>query len=148
MSLSSPLTLEQISARIAASAFNRLIGLQAESYDGTELVLHCPMRPELRGSLSTGAIHGGVLATLVDTSTCLAVIARTGDSVATVDLHVDYHRARQSDGFRAHARMVRLGRTLATVDCRVLDEAGELVASGRAVMMNVAASIPGTHSAG
>lgn len=145
--MSSPLTLEQINARIEASAFNRLIGVRAESYDGTELVLYCPMRPELLGSPSTGAIHGGVLATLVDASTCLAVIARTGDSVATVDLRVDYHRAGRSDGFRAHARIVRIGRTLATVDCRVLDDAGELVASGRAVLMNVAASVPGTRSA-
>lgn len=144
--MSSSLTLEQISARIENSDFNRLLGVRAESYDGTELVLHCAMRPELRGSPSTGAIHGGVLATLVDTSTCMAVIARTGESVATVDLRVDYHRAGLSDGFRVRSRIVRLGRTLATVDCRVLDEAGELVASGRAVLMNVSAKSPGVGS--
>ena len=131
------LTLEETQARISRSPFNSLLGLRVEAVDEERILLRCVMRPELRGSPTTNAIHGGVLATLVDTSASFAVIVRTGQSIVTIDLRVDYHRPGIAGEFLAEARLVRLGRTVATADTRISDETGTLIASGRAVFMHM-----------
>jgi len=131
------LTIAEIQARIDLSPFNLLLGLRAEAVDEERFLLRCSMRPELCGSPTTQAVHGGVLAALVDISASFAVIARTGQSIATVDLRIDYHRPGIAREFLAEAKLVRLGRTLATADARISDDAGTLVSSGRAVFMHV-----------
>ena len=136
------LTAEQAQERILRSPFNRWLGLHVQSLDATRLVIHCPMRPELLGSPLTGAVHGGVLASLIDTSASLAVMVHTGESVATVDLRTDYHRPATATEFIVQAELVRLGRSIATADARIFDAAGALIASGRAVFMRVAAHPP------
>ncbi len=74
--------------------------------------------PRLAGNPETGAVHGGVITTLLDSVGGAAAFARIrrGQTVATLDLRIDYLRA--SEPGRAifgRAECYRLGRTVAFV---------------------------------
>ena len=79
-------------------------------------------------------LHGGTLATCVDTAGWYAVAhASPGDWIA-VDLRCDFLRLAAPAPYRVLARCLRAGRTLATADVEIApwDEPGTLVAVGRA----------------
>lgn len=74
--------------------------------------------PRLAGNPETGAVHGGVVTTLLDSVGGAAVfsVIRRGQSVATLDLRIDY--LRMSDPRRAifgRAECYRLSRSVAFV---------------------------------
>jgi uncharacterized protein (TIGR00369 family) len=75
---------------------------------------------------------------VIDTGCSMAVVARTGESVFTVDMRVDYLRPAIAVEYTIRAEVVRLGRTLATADARVIAADGKLVATGRAVLQHIA----------
>jgi uncharacterized protein (TIGR00369 family) len=135
--MSNLLSIDEIQERISASPFNRWLDLRISLVAVERIVLRCNMKPELVGSPTTQAVHGGVLAALVDCSASFAVISRTGQSVATIDQRVDYHRPGIARELVAEATVLRLGRRLATIDTHICDEAGTLIASGRTLMMQV-----------
>jgi uncharacterized protein (TIGR00369 family) len=131
------LSIDEIQELISASPFNRWLDLRISFISLEHIILRCNIKPELLGSPSTQAVHGGVLAALVDSSASFAVIRRTGQSVATIDQRVDYHRPGIARELVAEATVLRLGRRLATSDTHICDEAGTLIASGRTLMMQV-----------
>jgi uncharacterized protein (TIGR00369 family) len=135
--MSDLIPIERLRERLGQTAFSAWLGMTLESADESGVVFRMPTRPEILGSPSTGALHGGVVATLIDTAASYAVMARTGRSIATVDMRVDYHRPALSPEYRVEGSIVRLGRTMATADARVYDDKGALVASGRAVLMHL-----------
>jgi uncharacterized protein (TIGR00369 family) len=81
----------------------------------------------------TGNIHGGAIATLVDLACALAAARYSGfdpekESLVTSDMHVRYLGAAKSDTVTARAEIVRRGRQLIVVDCRVVDGTDHLLA--------------------
>lgn len=92
--------------------------------------------PDGRHANGNDIAHGGLVATLVDSSTGAAVSTTlaAGQRIATVDLQVDYHRPIALDGAPIVARAVvaHVGRRLAHADCTV-QVAEVVVATGRAV---------------
>jgi uncharacterized protein (TIGR00369 family) len=107
------------------------------AWDERGVTLRLRTREDMLGRPSLGALHGGILATLVDVACSMAVIAQTGDSVYTVDMRVDYLRPATAGEYTVRGEVVRLGRTLATCDARVIAPDGKVVASGRAVLQHV-----------
>lgn len=77
-----------------------------------------------------GVVHGGVMATLVDTAGGLATYMALprGTRTATIELKINYLEGVESGEVRADARVVRMGRHIAVVDCDVHDHRGRLVA--------------------
>jgi uncharacterized protein (TIGR00369 family) len=129
-------TREQLVERLLRSPFNTWLGLELVEWDEDGVTISLRSRPELCGHATLNALHGGVLATLIDVCSSFAVIARTGESVFTVDMRVDYLRPATATDYRVRGEVVRLGRTLATADARVAAADGTLVASGRAVLQH------------
>jgi uncharacterized protein (TIGR00369 family) len=129
--------VEQLQRRINITPFAAWLGLIVESSDEHSLVLRLCLRAEFQGSPTTQDLHGGVTASLIDTATSYVVMARTGRSVVTIDMRVDYHRPGSSSEYRVKGSIVRLGKTLATADAQIRDSGGALVASGRALVMHV-----------
>ena len=80
----------------------------------------------------TGVVHGGIIATLLDTVLTLCVITKlpVGKRATTVQLNVNYVRPT----FANHGRIVaegtalHIGTTIATSEARALDGRGKLVA--------------------
>jgi uncharacterized protein (TIGR00369 family) len=97
------------------------------------VVIRLRSRPEFRRSLDSPAMHGGVIACLIDIAAHAAVAARLGHGVPTIDLRIDYLRMASGETLLAEAEPLRLGRTTAVVDVRVRDEEARLIACGRGV---------------
>ena len=85
-------TLERLQQRLEITPFAAWLGLKLEVVDDHGITMRLQMRPELQGSPATRSLHGGVTASLIDTASSYAVMARTGRSVATIDMRIDYHR--------------------------------------------------------
>jgi uncharacterized protein (TIGR00369 family) len=135
--MSELIPIQQLRERLSRTAFAAWLNMTLESSDESGVVFLMPARPEILGSPSTKALHGGVVASLIDTAASYAVMARTGRSLATVDMRVDYHKPAIGAQYRIEGSIVRVGRTFATADARMYGEQGALLASGRAVLMHV-----------
>jgi uncharacterized protein (TIGR00369 family) len=111
--------------------FVNLVGISvAETRTGYCRIV-APHRAELMQA--GGSVHGGVLATLIDT----ACVPALGSSLAprtpfaTVDLHIQYvGAARAGDDLTAAAWIVKQGRSVAFLRAEVETAAGRTVATG------------------
>ncbi|HUO35056.1 MAG TPA: PaaI family thioesterase [Candidatus Acidoferrum sp.] len=88
------------------------------------------MRVDDRHRQIHGVVHGGVMAALVDTAGGLATYMALppGARSATIELKINYLEGVERGVVTADARVVRMGRHIAVVDCDVHDEGERLVA--------------------
>ncbi|MEO7110637.1 MAG: hotdog fold thioesterase [Polyangiaceae bacterium] len=118
--------------------FNKFLGVQALSVEKGNIILEIPFREELIGDPIRRAIHGGVISMLADTAGGFAVWSAVDEDrarVSTIDLRVDYLRPGKQEALRAHATLVRAGKTVGVADVRLFhpsDEA-ETIATGKGV---------------
>jgi uncharacterized protein (TIGR00369 family) len=84
-------------------------------------------------------VHGGVLATLMDTAMGSAVFTTLGDGTTytTLELKVNFIRPVTMDGSRltCDAEAVHVGRRIATAEGRITDAAGKLIAHGSTTIL-------------
>jgi acyl-coenzyme A thioesterase PaaI-like protein len=120
------------------SPLDAAIGLVAIELLADAVVLRLDPPPAaLGGDDPRPFLHGGTLATCVDTAGWYAVAhASPGDWIA-VDLRCDFLRLAGPVPHRIVGRCLTAGRTLATADVEITpwDEPGRLVAVGRARYM-------------
>jgi uncharacterized protein (TIGR00369 family) len=127
--------------------FNELIGLKVDSFDPQSPRLSFDMRPELVGSHLHGRLHGGAIATALDTVGGFAVLLAVGEKhsnetseqimnrfsrFGTIDLRVDYLRPGIGARFHAGASVMRLGGRIASVRMELKNGEGLLIATGTA----------------
>jgi uncharacterized protein (TIGR00369 family) len=110
---------------------HRLLGLRFLRIDRDSVVVEMPVREEAFNS--TGNLHGGAIATLIDVAAGTAAAVgsqfRPGlETIVTADLHVRYLGRPKSDVVRAHARVLRAGRQLIVVECEVIDQQENVIA--------------------
>jgi uncharacterized protein (TIGR00369 family) len=81
-----------------------------------------------------GLLHGGMIATLADTASGLAIRSALGpeSSHATVQLDVQFLRPGGPGSIEAHGRAVRVGRSIAFAEADVVDAGGTLLARATA----------------
>ena len=93
-------------------------------------IAQCHMQP-------FGIVHGGVLATLLDTATFWAVYLRLpqGTGLVNVDLKLNYLKAASRGRLRAEGSCLRAGRQISVAEASVFDAAGERVAHGTSTLM-------------
>lgn len=91
-------------------------------------VLH--MRVDERHKQLHGVVHGGVLAALADTAGGLAsyMTMPRGTRIATIEMKINYLEGVEAGMVEADARVVRVGKHIAVVDCDVRDAHRRLVA--------------------
>jgi uncharacterized protein (TIGR00369 family) len=91
--------------------------------------LHLRVRDELRQN--NGVIHGGVVASLVDTAAAFAILTllKPNESTTTIDLTVHYLRPLLRGRVTAEARVVRAGRRVLVISIDVLGEDKTLAAT-------------------
>jgi uncharacterized protein (TIGR00369 family) len=78
-----------------------------------------------------GAVHGGALATALDTAATFAVISTIGVDATTVDLRVDYLRPALDPQLTVDGVTVRAGRRFAFADATAAALDGRIVGSAR-----------------
>lgn len=84
-----------------------------------------------------GIVHGGVLATLIDTATFWAAFLRLPDDVGLVniDLKLNYLKPVTDGTLTTTGRCIRAGRSLSYAEAGVTDADGKLVAHGTSTLM-------------
>jgi uncharacterized protein (TIGR00369 family) len=135
------MTGEELLARVPA-ALDAGIGLTLHGFEDGAAVLR--LEPAALTVVETdgegsGYLHGGALATCVDTAAWYAVVhGRDGDWVMA-DMRCDFVRLAAREPHRVEARCLRAGRMLATVDVQIApwDRPERTVALGRAQLARV-----------
>jgi uncharacterized protein (TIGR00369 family) len=117
-----------------------LLGLEIVEMGDRFALLSMPVRPEAFNS--TGNLHGGAIATLIDVAAGTAAARGSGfepgrQSIVTTDLHVRYLGRPHGDMIYARADLLKAGRQLIVVDCRVTDVEDRVIASADFSMMIV-----------
>ncbi len=117
-----------------------LLGLEIVETGEGHAVLSMPVRPEAFNS--TGNLHGGAIATLIDVAAGTAAARGSGfepgrQSLVTADLHVRYLGRPHGDTVYARAELLKAGRQLIVVDCKVTDAEERLIAAADFSMMIV-----------
>ncbi len=101
--------------------------------DRAEVVLDlgpCHMQP-------FGIVHGGVLATLIDTATFWAAFLRLpGDTgLVNVDLKLNYLKPVMEGCLTAFGTCIQAGKSISYSEARVEDESGKIIAHGTSTLM-------------
>ncbi len=144
-----PATLqEQLLAHSRGVAFFDLLGLEILEAEPGRSVARVRMRPELANPV--GLMHGGVIASLIDTGIAYALLLRedvqdalhAGRSLVTVDLRVKYLRPVSAGSIKCESRVVRMGRQIINTDAIVTNDAGKEVARGDAIYATAESNQP------
>lgn len=120
---------ERVERALAAVPFARLLGLQVESVEPGRAVMSLPIRDDHKQN--HGVVHGGAIASLIDSAMAYAIIPLLGENehTTTVDLTIHYLRPLIEGKATATARVVRAGRRVIAVSAEVVDQNERLVAT-------------------
>jgi uncharacterized protein (TIGR00369 family) len=136
------LTKEQLQQRLTHSAFIDSLNLTVLTADPEkqQVVMRAEMRPEFERGRGTGQWHGGPIAAIIDTVGDYALVMLLGRPLPTVNFRVDYLRPAMDTALVITATVRRSGKLVGVVDIDVANEAGQLVAIGRATYATATAS--------
>jgi len=125
---------DELQQRLAHSAFIDFLNLTVISADPEkqEVVMRAAMRPEFERGRGSGQWHGGPIAAIIDTVGDYALVMLLSRPLPTVNFRVDYLRPAINTALTITGRVRRSGRLVGVVDIDVANEAGQLVAIGRA----------------
>lgn len=120
--------LERMRAILKTVPFAQLLGLEIVAASRGSATLRMPIRKEL--TQNYGLLHGGAMASLIDTATAFAIVSQLSspERFTTVDLTVNYLKAITEGAAICQARVVRAGRRILTLSAEVHDDAGTLAA--------------------
>ncbi len=111
------------------------LGIRLVEIGERHAVMRVEVGPDHRNYF--GGVHGGLIATLVDT-VCFfpRPLLPSGREVTTASLAVSYVRApKVGDALTSRCELVHLGRRTASLTVRVEDQKGALVAHGTATLL-------------
>ena len=127
--------------------FNQVLGLQLLSVRHGDVRGRFDMRPDLVGHPAYGRLHGGVIAAVLDGMGGLAGMVAIGEHHAhetaeqvmhrfarygTIDMRTDFLRQGIGRHFIATTEVTRLGGRVASVQMRLHNDEGVLIATGAA----------------
>ncbi|MGA9994742.1 MAG: PaaI family thioesterase [Pyrinomonadaceae bacterium] len=119
--------LERVREAFQKVPFARLLGLEIGEARHGEATIYLNLREDLKQN--NGVVHGGAIASLVDTAAAFAILTvlEAGQTTTTVDLTIHYMRPLVKGRVAARATVLRAGRRMITVSVEVRDEAETLV---------------------
>lgn len=121
--------LRRIENALQKVPFARLIGIELDEVESGVATAGFEIRTELMQN--HGVVHGGAVASLIDTATAFAVISvlPPDERATTADLTISYLRPLTKGPVRCTARVLRAGRRLIVVSAELFDELGNLAAT-------------------
>jgi uncharacterized protein (TIGR00369 family) len=120
-----------------AVPFLELLGIEVESVGPGTATLLLPVREEL--TRNDGIIHGGAVASVIDSAFAFAIIPLLAENerTVTVDLTIHYLRPLSGGTSRTDARVVRAGRRVITVSAELFDENEKLAATALSTYLRI-----------
>ncbi len=128
--------LDRMAKVIAAMPFTKHLAM--EFVNGGEGFARIRMRYQDENSTAGRALHGGALASLIDTTGAMAAwttaqIATPKYFGSTVGVNVNYLSGAIGEDVFAEGRILKRGKEIIYADVRVTNEAGKLLAQGTVV---------------
>ena len=129
--------LRQIRKAIDTVPFARLLGIELDDISSGTATLGLNIRKQL--TQNHGIVHGGAIASLIDTATAFAIISLLAprEKVTTVDLSISYLRPLSEGRVKAIAKVLRAGRRLFVVSAEVFDKDGKLASTALSTYMKL-----------
>jgi uncharacterized protein (TIGR00369 family) len=129
---------ERIAQALDAVPFAKFLGIRLDSVEPGSAVLSMEIREQLKRN--HGIVHGGAIASLIDSATAFAIIPLLAENelTTTVDLTIHYLRPLTEGVAKASARVVRAGRRVVVVSAEVFDHNGELAATAISTYLRMA----------
>jgi len=128
--------LDRIAKAISAIPFTKHLAM--EFVEGGEGFARIRMRYQDENSTIGKALHGGAIASLIDTAGAMAAwttaqIATPKYFGSTVGVNVNYLSGAIGEDVFAEGRVLKRGKEIIYADVRVTNEAGKLLAQGTVV---------------
>ncbi|MEM8987935.1 MAG: PaaI family thioesterase [Pseudomonadota bacterium] len=129
-------TVDEIQSMLDKSPFIKALQMQAVAWAPDEtpqrLVLRMPMTDLAERQAGARQMHGGPIASLIDTAGCFAVgLALGGRGLPTIAFSTNYLRPVVDTTATATALVRRIGKSVGIADVDVVNDDGVLVAIGR-----------------
>ena len=129
--------IRRVTSALERVPFAKLIGIELDEVDSGTATLAFDIRDELKQN--NGVVHGGAIASLIDTATAFAIISvlPPEEQATTVDLTISYLRPLTKGRARAVAKVLRTGKRLITVSAELFDDAGNLAATALSTYIKI-----------
>ena|SRR5688572_29226919 len=120
---------ERVEQAIRAVPFAKFLGIELESIEPGRATMSLQIREELKQNV--GVVHGGVVASLIDSATAFAILPLLKDDerTTTVDLTISYLRPLINGRISATAKVVREGGRIVVLSAELHDDQGNLAAT-------------------
>jgi uncharacterized protein (TIGR00369 family) len=115
--------------------FDQLIGLQLDEVTKDGVTAHFEITPALHQPY--GVLHGGVLATVVETIGSISGATWFDGPVVGTSNHTNFLRATREGRLTARSVPVHRGRTQQLWEVEITDEQGRLIAKGQLRVANL-----------
>jgi uncharacterized protein (TIGR00369 family) len=130
-----PAYIEELKSVVRQSPYPRHMSMEIAHIepDGADILLHladCHFQP-------FGIVHGGVIATMIDTATFWAAFLRLPEDagLVNVDLKLNYLQPVTGGRLLARGACLRPGKSISYSEAKVFDERNILVAHGTSTLM-------------
>jgi uncharacterized protein (TIGR00369 family) len=107
-------------ALLALVPYAVYIGLRIDLANPAAPVLHLPYQPELIGNPALPALHGGVVASFMESAALMHLLLMLDEQRVpkSIDFSIDYLRSAHAEDSYASCAVERLGRRVAQVQIR------------------------------
>ena len=132
-----PERIRRIKDAVNKVPFAQLLGIEVDKVGKGSATLGLSIRYEL--TQINGVVHGGAIASLIDTATAFAIIPLLApkERVTTVDLTISYLRPLTAGRITAVTKVVRGGRRLFVVSAEVYDADKNLAATALSTYIKI-----------
>jgi uncharacterized protein (TIGR00369 family) len=127
---------DELKDRLSKVRVFKKLGLRMGPTGNGAATLTAPYDPSYDGVFNS--FHGGLLMTLADKASCVAVLTQAGADavITTTDMSIRFLAPCHSDA-TAEARIIKFGRTLCPVSVEIRDAEGALVAVAQVTYMRL-----------
>ena len=116
--------------------FYKTLGLELKEIGSGKSLFEVVLRRELT---QYGMVHGGVLASLVDSSCACAAysLVYPNGYITTIDLQVEYLKPVSKGRLTAKAKCIRGGKNIFFCKAKIWNEEGELISTGSSQLLRI-----------
>jgi len=132
-----PEKLRLIREKFETNHFPRSLGIELDLIENGRARLSLEVTQ--RHLQLAGVMHGGAIATLIDTAVAFAIVGASepGARFTTIEMKVNYLSPIREGRVVADAKLIRDGRRIVVSDCDVFDSQGKLAAKGLLTYMRL-----------
>ena len=116
--------------------FYSTIGLELKEIGNGIAIFEIDFREDLT---QNGAIHGGVLASLIDSSCACAAFSLVfpNSHITTIDLQIQFLKPVSRGRLKGKAKCIKSGKNILFCKAKVWNEGGELICTGSSQLLRV-----------